>query len=425
MDQPKRLTITPSDEAAKELAKTEEAVAPRFAPKEPATQDSADWTTPDPLDIASSATSAAAQGRETADAPRDYRAERLQMDVVAKLNTPQPKARRFLAAYITSILSALVLLAGASSLGYVLLGHFLTEKTDSWIWQYIDFAPIYLSTMTTMIVFGVLYLVVSQYVARQAANDTVGLRDWRAYRVVYAAFTAILVAVAASVVASLVYIPFALMFVADDLALHQISIQVLGGFNVLFWVGLLVWQERLIKNGKHSALQGVLVIVLAGALVGLTGVFPVGQETNNRFDKRVANDLSRIQSAITDYRDAHNGKLPASLDDIELDHDTTAARLGQYKYTPDKQVSSEDIGQVRPSQLLLTEDDAGQDGGQSYESYLRQQTIQKYKLCATFRTDTTKQEESPLDNFSSLVSGTSAKTPFTKHIQGEVCFDRT
>lgn len=49
-----------------------------------------------------------------------------------------------------------------------------------------------------------------------------------------------------------------------------------------------MWQERLVKNGKKSILQGFVVIVLALPLIILTGIFPVGGSMDSRYDKRVA-----------------------------------------------------------------------------------------------------------------------------------------
>lgn len=436
MDQPKKLVLTPSDEAIKELAKSDtpaptadsqpSASASGSTSTEPATPMpnpvvgevpekpaiTEDWVAPDPLNMAESASGPNPLGEDAkTEEVRDARSERLSYDIAGQLAQPQHASRRFLAAYITSILSALSLLGGATYLGYTLINHFVAEKSDSWVWQYVDFTPVHISVMTSMIVFGLLYLVTSQYVARAAAKDSVGLRDWRVYRIVYATFTATLLVIAASVIASLLYIPLAMLWFADDLELHQIVTQVAGGLHVLFWIGLLVWQERLVKNGKNAALQGMAVVVLTIALVVATGAFVVAGGIDERYDKRVASDLSRIQSAIAKYSVAHDGKLPAQLSSIELDAENTEARLGDYQYTV-RQTS----GATRSAADSLLDYDNSYSSRSAYSSM----RSQKYQLCATFRTDTTNLEASPLD---ALTSGGSAS--FSQHAKGKVCFDRS
>ena len=453
MDQPKKVVLTPSAEAVEELTRPESEKKPETPPDTernavqpaPAKTDksslatadesgdssiSSEWVAPDPLDVPAATAAPVRQSEDkasTEEVSRDFRSERLSYDIAAQLAKPPQKARRFLAAYITSILSAFALLSGASYLGYMLLNHFLTEKSDSWVWQYVDLSPVNISVMASMVVFGTLYLACSQYAARQAGKDVIGVRDWRAYKIVYAFFSAVLLTTAASVIASLIYIPFAQMLIADDFATHQIVILVLGGLHVLLWLGVLIWQERLVKHGKYSALQGLFIIALAVPLVLLTAIYPVGSGIDTRYDKRVATDLSRIQRAIDEYKTKHDDRVPQNLSELDLEHDTTEQRLANYKYTAPAQDTSRTQTNLNVDDLrekIRTGVPLSEEESDRYVEYLDNsmpKAAQKYKLCAAFRTDTTQQETSPIDT---LLGGSGSK-PFTQHAAGEVCFDRT
>lgn len=343
-----------------------------------------------------------------------------------------PSSRRFLAAYITSILSGLSLLSSGAFLGYSLLDHFLSPKESSQLSMYFDLSPLYLALITSMMIFGTLYLLTSQYIARQVAKDTVGVKDWRVYRVVYAGFTAVLLTLAASVIGSLLYIPLAVALVVQDYESHHIWIQVLGGLHVLVWIGVLIWQERLVKHGKNVALQGVATGALAVLIIVLSGIFLVANKVDERYDKRASSDLGEIQSTITTYRSNNAGKLPADLD--ALDFSSTPPiekRLDDYKYTvkqpkQNTQRSSSELS--RQMQMLggnstdVGSYDIREDSYDRYSQDNRYQTTRpSYELCATFRTDTTKNTESP---FGTLMGGTSSETSFYKHGTGEVCFER-
>lgn len=337
---------------------------------------------------------------------------------------PVRTSRRFLVAYVTTIFSALSLLASGSWLGYVLVDYFLKDKSDTSSF-YFDMAPIYISLMSTMIVFGLVYFVTSQYVARAVERDQVNLRDWRVYRVIYALFTAILVTAGASVLASFVYIPIAMSMVAEDMTWNQINTQLLGGVVTLLLIGLLIWGERLVKKGKKTWLQSLIVLVALLVLVVLTAIFPVGGKTDARYDARAADDLSSLEMAVNTYKTAHDDKLPASLSDLDLsDKPTLQQRLSRYSYT------QKDSNEQKTKQAVLdylsvqgTVGDNTGDGAGEYDSLLGK-TTPGYQLCAKFRTDTTKSDNNKtLPLFSGSSSGTNEQS-FTKHAKGSACFDR-
>lgn len=345
----------------------------------------------------------------------------------------QPSSRRFLAAYITSILSGLSLLWSGAFLGYRLLDHFLAPEANNLWSSYFDFAPLYLALITSMIVFGTLYLLTSQYVARQTAKDSVGVRDWRAYRVVYAGFTAVLLVVAASILGSLIYVPLAIALVVQDYASHEIWIQVLGGLHALLWIGVLIWQERLVKRGKNVALQGVATVALVIVVVLLTSIFLVAGKTDERYDKRVSSDLSAIESAISSYKSKNSGELPATLDSLDFTSSPLVEkRLSNYKYTVKQSPSdSATAGQsgLFQQQMMIDEEsiytENYDDMDMTYQLYSQESRSDTaragYELCATFRTEVTQDRGSPLG---ALLGASGSSSSFYEHKAGEVCFER-
>ena len=341
------------------------------------------------------------------------------------------KARRFLIAYMTTVFSAIVILYGSAWLGYVLFDHFFGPKRDDSGWFYFDFAPLYLSAMATLTVFAAIYIIASRYVTKSASDDTIGLKDWRAYKVVYAIFTALLVTTGASVIAGLLYIPLAQLMIAEDMQSKQILVQVLASIHVLAWIALLVWQERLVKQAKHSWLQGFIVVAGVLLVVIITGIFPVGSKTNERYDHRAEQDLASLQSKITAYKSANTSALPSDLTALKFDDDDPLkGRLNNYTYTiktPSSQTSSSDSS---PYSSLYQDDTSSSTDSSSYSALLKsmsqttQMAARSYELCATFRTDTTTKTDSQSSSLLSAALGSSGSDVFTKHKADKVCFTR-
>lgn len=441
MDQPKKIVLTPSPEAEAELTKvaapivdttpTQSAPATAAKTEAPAeTHISKDWVTPDPLDrTATPSVAATLTPAQQDEQPRDFRSEHLSYEIAGKLAQPTRHARRFLAAYLVSIFSALTLLSGAATLGYVLLDYFIPKETDVKGAFYLDLSAFYISIMASMTVFGALYLAASLYSAKAAADDTIAIKDWRVYKVVYAVFTAILLTVAATVLASFLYIPIAQSMVADDLTWRQIIIQIMGGVSVLLWVAVLIWQERLVKQGAHSKLQGVVVALGALILTVLTAAFPVAGRADDRYDARTVADLTKIQTALGSYKTEHN-KLPTTLKDLDLvEYPTVKKRLAAYKYTVTGGTTSDTVTTQR-QQVLMQGSESDTDYSSLYNSSMSNDSMsgygssarQSYKLCATFRTDTSAGDDPT--SVLSIVGTISGSSTFAKHKKGEVCFDR-
>lgn len=363
---------------------------------------------------------------------------------------------------MTTVFSAIVILYGTAWLGYVLIDHFLGAKKDDSSWFYLDLAPLYISIMATLSVFGLIYIVASRYVSKSASDDTIGLKDWRAYKVVYAIFTALLIATGASVIAGLLYIPLAQLLIADDLESKRILVTTLASLHVLVWIGILVWQERLVKKAKQSWLQGFVVVAGVAIVVVATGIFPVGSKTNDRYDHRVESDLSSLETKIMSYQSDNKGALPANLAALKFDEDEPLkGRINNYKYTVKevKQDNKKESANAQTTKVNATvlKDLSLKDGANSiqgsdssysddsassdeayynalYESMYSQrsdQTQKSYELCATFRTDTTKKSNKAAGVLDYALSGTSTfggsgnTAEFTKHKTGEVCFTRS
>lgn len=359
-----------------------------------------------------------------------YRAPHASGPTLTSTDSSIKSPKRFIMAYIVSIFSGLTLLVSGSILGYALFNHFLEPTKDSSIY-FFDSAPLYLSMMSGMIVFAALYFLASQYVARSTSENDIDEPDWRIYKVAYAIFCAILLTSAASVLASLLYLPLSSAFATEDLAGYQIGIQVLGGLHVLLWIGLLIWQERLIKRGRNVWLQGTATTILAILLVVFAGIFLVGSKTDQRVDARTVSDLTTIASSITTYKSAHSGKLPETLSALDLKStDKVKKRLGNYRYTVKENGSSSNMTpqvSVGANVIGNSYDDyfSSSSSELSYDSLFNTSSNSRYELCANFRTDTTKDTDnssqiSPLQ----LLTGASASNrDFAVHHKGQACFD--
>lgn len=338
---------------------------------------------------------------------------------------PANKSKRFLIAYLATIFSGMALLWSAVFLGGVLFNQFFGPKDDGL--SFFDPAGIYISVMSAMVTFGVLYIVASRYVAKSAANDTIGLKDWRVYKLVYAVFAALLLLSSATVIASLLYIPIAQVSITDDLQPKQIVVSVLTSVHALIWIALLLWQERLVRRGKNSWLQGTVIGIAALAIIVLTAIFPIGMKTNDRYDARVADDLSTIEDKISTYETSHNYKLPSSLSDLSFGDDTVAHRLTKYTYTPHQGTSSDATSGASIFDDTYSTDDTSDYTTNDTSDYTSSYGSATYELCADFKTDTTDSSSSSL--FGALTGSSSSTTSpytveFTNHKTGHVCFER-
>lgn len=337
-------------------------------------------------------------------------------------------ARRFLVAYLVSIFSALSLLVSTSFLAFVLINHFVAGRTDQATLFFLDLSPVYIVFMSVSIVSALLYALSTRYVASSAAKGEIGWRDWRRYKIIYAFFTAALLTLAAPVVASLLYIPLAQIMIADDLSGSQVTVQVLTSLYILAWIAVLIWQERLVKNSKHNNLQGVIVVAVALIVVVLVGTFPIGSKAGQRQDNRTANDLSAIESEIQKYKTTHEGSLPTTLSDLDITGDSPVkSRLSNYKYTV------KDAPRQSPSQAESSSSSQSEDMGDSDLSALfgsgnvsTRVGDKVYELCATFKTDTTKDQAGLVNPIAAITNPSSTVSSYSygSHKSGEVCFDR-
>lgn len=336
------------------------------------------------------------------------------------------RAKRFLVAYLTSIFSALSLLSGTSFLVYVLLNHFLGEKSER-SWLSLDLAPLYVAVMASTLVFAALYMVSTWYVARSAVRDEIGLRDWRVYKVIYSFFSALLLIVAALVISGLLYIPLAQLLISEDVSARQGIIQAIGGLYVLALTALLVWQERVVKNGRHTKLQGITVVLIAFVVVVLMVLFPIAARADQRHDYRTESDLSAIQTEVERYKIDHKGALPATLAELTFPDDSPIKqRIDGYTYTIKS--SPMPAGGSSQTHLKSLQPTSGTNSLPSpfnplVPSRVSAQVSEKtYDLCATFRTDTSENANDSVNPLAAIATVGSNSQQYESHKSGEVCF---
>ncbi|RYF28346.1 MAG: hypothetical protein EOO17_04995 [Chloroflexi bacterium] len=346
-------------------------------------------------------------------------------------------AKLFLFTYISSALSALSVLWGVSFLGYVVLDYLIkSDKPEVAPAFYYDLAPLYISVMASVLIFGIVHIVTSRYAAKKVADDAVDVKDWRMYRIIYATFSSILAVISAAVIASLVFVPMAQTLIAEDFESRIITIQVIGAINVFAWVGLLLWQERLVKQGSVSIIQNIIVGVGVLSIIVATAALPIAGKQDDRLDARASADLESIEGAIDDFKNDNDGALPASLGELSIESNFVKKRISSYKYTVKESESvskSQATYQAPLEKSLGSRDDSmsdlyGADSGidsDEYADMTKQQDSPGYRLCATFKTNTSQKtkDTSALGMYASTIGGNSAS--FRTHATGEVCFDRT
>ncbi|QQS19739.1 hypothetical protein IPL85_05745 [Candidatus Saccharibacteria bacterium] len=131
-----------------------------------------------------------------------------------------------------------------------------------------------------------------------------------------------------------------------------------------------------------SSQQKLLVIVLSVVSIVAIGlqIPTISQQKAKASDQQKSQDIATLHSSIDTYNSSRNS-LPKTLSDLK-NIDDTKDRLDDYKYSP------------------------------SQESY---------KLCATFKTDTTKDTESSYTAYSSSYNSDVEADPY-KHGKGNKCF---
>jgi competence protein ComGC len=310
------------------------------------------------------------------------------------------KGRLFLFKYVTTLVTGLVLLALITLAGYALFDHWLGDAAKAnmfseWVYRY----QLYL--VVSLVLFGGLHVWMQLLTGKVASDD-----QPPAAKVFLAIFLTILALTVLGSVATLVYV------VADTLlgtasysvkSLWHISLDAL---QVTALATLLWWyfkQTRVRWAAWYAAIAGLLVAVVAGLLIA----FPILNQRDAVIDSRTSNDLSAISTQISNYAQK-NSKLPAALRDLKLD-DAVASRVGSYEY---------EVTQAQTQKKSTFDlDSLYRIGGGSSSS----SAALSYKLCATFKTDTTKADK----DVSPIVPLFGGSSQWTRHPSGRHCFDQT
>lgn len=161
----------------------------------------------------------------------------------------------------------------------------------------------------------------------------------------------------------------------------------------------------------------MLVAVGIIAILGITG--PVAKERAQRNDKLIEVNATKVTKAIADYN-KNNGKLPDSLNDINLEGDAkklVTDKLVTYKKETTTSTATPTPKATTSKSSSSSSSNLSDDYYNSYSSLLSASQA-KYQLCATFVNKSegfTKDDSQSSDNYSSYINA-------TQHPSGEVCY---
>lgn len=319
--------------------------------------------------------------------------------IAKAVRTEVPSSGRFfLFKYVTTLVTGLILLALVSMIGYMLLDYWMNKPED-------------VSFFTTFVYSFNLYLLVSLIL-------TAGLHIWMRLKiregedhpsagVFQAVFLAILALTIVSALGAVFYIAADAAMGTANYSSADVWTTVLGSLLTIIWSVLLWWHFKKDNLGRSMIYAGVVGVVTIAASVLLVA-FPVAGQRDHVIDARTASDLETISSAIGIYT-AKNSKLPESVNEVTIDDSRVKSRLSSYEYNV-TQASESQEDKPESSNSFFSEDlFPSRSSG----------TMLGYKLCATFKTDTSKKESSPAIPFLTRSSQMST------HPKGKHCFDLT
>lgn len=304
----------------------------------------------------------------------------------------------FLFQYVTMLVSGLILFSLLSFTGFALLNHWLGEAAPASIFSGFEYYA-YIYLLVSLVLFGALHVWMRVRVG-EAAND----EQPQATRVFRAIFLTILILAIVGSVGAMLYVGVDMLLGTGDYSAKSMWLIMLDSLQVIVWAALLWWYFRQSRAMAVAYTAGVAVVI--GVMAVLLVVLPIFSKRDAVIDSRTSADLSSIETAISTYVDK-NDKLPATLGDVTLG-DKIKSRVGNYEYQI-TQATQPDIKPTSPEEEYLN----------SLEDYalLAQAGILQYKLCATFKTDTTKEKDGNL--LMSYFSSGMAQHPSGRH-----CFDK-
>lgn len=303
--------------------------------------------------------------------------------------------------YITMLLSGLIALGLLITAGYVLIDHWLGEKTLTLFESY--FYDGYLYLEISLVLFAALHIW-AYLRSRWAAHDDTHPAHGAA-RGFLAVFLTLLTLTVVWGLVSLLFVAKTSLLGTGDYSSKGLWQAMLGPLQAILLAGAACWYFR-----RDHARSGLYVIVAGGVVivaVVLLFIFPILSRRDAVIDARAATDLYTITASVNEYVSKHSA-LPDNLKQLTLD-DKVGSRLSNYEY------QKLDRGSVQGNK--------NRSDGITYDQsliYSPSYGSYSYKICATFKTDTSKERNvTPISLFGSY-SGS-----FAIHKTGKQCFTQT
>jgi hypothetical protein len=328
----------------------------------------------------------------------------------------------FLMKYIASLFAGISVLSGLSSLGFILLDHFINKPEGAKIGSMFDASTIvstwHVWLVASVLTFVALYLVLSRASGKYLAGDNASEREVQVGEVARSIFTAVLIIFTTYLVASLLFTLLNSTLAAAEVEGKDIAIQVAGSVLAFIWVGLIIKHQSSVHlQGKN----GVAGAVLAGAVLTvavLASVFLLAAGRNAVIDSRTVSDLSTVQSELSSYK-AKNDTFPESLTTLPIEDAKVKGRLAKYTYTRTQPTAQQSSFNDSYEDMLTSDSFYG-----STSTFGKTATIAEsgYKLCATFLTDASSKSNAYDLTTTEATGSTSAN--FYSHGKGEHCVER-
>jgi type II secretory pathway pseudopilin PulG len=337
----------------------------------------------------------------------------------------------FLVGYIASLFAGVSVLYGLSTLGFILLDHFINRPAGLKIGSMFDASGL-ISTwhvwlISSLLTFTVLYLILSGSAGKHIAAGLIPERQLQAAEVARSVFTAVLVVSCVSLVAGLLFTLLNSTLAAAEVEAKAVAIQVVGSILTFIWVGIIIWHQSAIHQNGRNGVTGAILATGVIAVVLTAAIFLLAAGRNAVIDSRTVSDLSTIQSKLMSYQLEHE-KYPTDLASLKIEDESIAKRLSKYTYTQKEDAAPASSSSSSSSFQSFESDDSSSDSIYDMTSYYgnatkEASTVSTYKLCANFLTDTAG--DGTTDLLSGQAAGVSASSAatFTTHPKGQHCVE--
>ena len=332
----------------------------------------------------------------------------------------------FLMKYIASLFAGISVLSGLTSLSFILLDHFINKPEGLKLGSMFDASTIvstwHVWLVASLLTFTTLYLLLSRAAGKYLAANNASDNEVQVGEVARSIFTAILIIFAAYLAASLLFTLLNSTIAAAEIEGKDIAIQVAGSVLAFIWITLIIKHQSVVHQQGKNGLAGIILAVVAAAIVIVASVFLLAAGRNAVIDSRTLSDLSTVQSELSTYN-AKNDQYPESLSVLAIDDEKVKSRLSNYKYTR-TQTTDESTAQDSYEDMFSS-DDFYSSGSTSSFRTLQPATKNGYKLCANFLTDASSKSDL-YGGSADLTEGASASasTSFYSHGKGEHCIER-